>query len=243
MIRLENLAFAYPQAPRVLEGVSFELPAGATMGLVGANGSGKSTLLSLLAGLYAPESGRITVGEIVSPGGEKRLRAFCGLVMQDADLQILGSTVAEDLALGLEGRKDLDRIMADMADRFALPPGSTPVQTLSYGQKRKLCLASALLREPGVLLLDEPFSGLDYPASREMRAILARNARGGLTQVVSAHDVEPLADLADFWAVLHKGRLALLGGVREVFDRLEEFGVRAPCAWRQGRTVVPWDGS
>ena len=243
MIAVTDVSFAYAGQQTVLSRVSLNLEAGRTLGLVGPNGSGKSTLLALLTGLYAPTTGRIRVGDRVAPGQEKAIRQLAGLVMQDADLHILGATVGEDLVLGLESSDGevLERAR-ETAGRFGmLPLWDRPVQALSWGQKRRLCLAGVLAAEPALLLLDEPFSGLDYPGIKEMRAVLAENKRRGLTQIVAAHDLEPLADLADEWAVMNEGRLVLSGTADQVFDQLEGFGVRAPCSWQAGLGVRPWD--
>ncbi len=243
MITCRGLGFGYERGTRTLAEVDFHLPEGRLLGLVGANGSGKSTLLAILAGLFVPREGEARVAGHVTPGEEAALRQSAGLVVQNADLQILGSTVEEDLLLGVESRPG-GRVEAarELARRFDLEESwERPVQTLSGGQKRKLAICGILLREPRVLLLDEPLSGLDYPAALELRAILAEQRRAGLTQVVAAHDVEPLADLADLWAVLERGRLRAFGPAAEVFGRLREFGVRPPCSWQAGRGVQPWD--
>jgi len=243
LISLSDVSFAYDGRKPALEQVTLRLDAGRTLGLVGPNGSGKSTLLSLLAGLYAPSRGTIRVGDRVAPGEEKAIRSLAGLVMQDADLHILGATVGEDVGLGFESSHPavMNRVR-ETAERFGLAPlWDRPVQALSWGQKRRLCLAGVLAREPELLLLDEPFSGLDYPGIKEMRAVLDENRRQGLTQIVTAHDLEPLADLADEWAVMSEGRLVLAGRADEVFDRLEEYGVRAPCSWQAGLGVRAWN--
>ena len=104
MIIAEDLHYAYPGRDAALDGVGFELFQGGILGLIGANGSGKSTLLTLLAGLFAPTKGRLEVGGFPSPGKEKEIRSICGLVVQDAEMQILGSTVGEDLTLGKKRR-------------------------------------------------------------------------------------------------------------------------------------------
>lgn len=242
MITLTQADYSYPTSGNVLSSVSLAVEQGTILGLVGANGSGKSTLLSIMAGLYSPTGGTLTVGELASPGDEKVIRSTCRLVMQDADLQILGATVEEDLFLG---RKHTNENVADareMADRFnLLGVWDKPVQTLSWGMKRKLCLAAALLDGPRVLLLDEPFSGLDYPGMREMRRIIVENKQAGLTQVVTSHDLECLADIVDELAVLDGGRLALAGSPESVLDHVSEHGVRPPCAWTAGLGIKPWD--
>ena len=243
MITLSKVSYAYPGREPALKDIDFHLEEGRTLGLVGPNGSGKSTILALLTGLFAPTEGRIQVGLHASPGGEKEIRALTGLVLQDADLHVLGATVGEDLCLGIDNgdRRALEQARI-LADRFDLTDlWESPGQTLSWGQKRKLCIAGVLRKKPSVMLLDEPFSGLDYPGAREVRAILAENKRLGLTQVAAAHDLEPLADLADQWAVLNRGRLVLFGPASEVFDRVDEFGVRPPCSWQAGLGTRPWD--
>nr|WP_321257818.1 ABC transporter ATP-binding protein [uncultured Pseudodesulfovibrio sp.] len=242
MITLNALSFAYPSGGNVLSGLSMNIPKGTLLGLVGANGSGKSTLLSLMAGLYPPTGGSLTVADRVSPGSEKSIRAICRLVMQDADLQILGGTVEEDMLMG--SRRDEKAIAQakDMADRFnVLSAWERPVQTLSWGMKRKLCLAAALLDDPNVLLLDEPFSGLDYHGVREMRAIIGENRQAGLTQVVSSHDLESFIDLVDGLAVLDRGKLVVTGPPESILDSVREHGVRPPHSWSVDRVLGSWD--
>jgi biotin transport system ATP-binding protein len=243
MIELNTVTFAYSAGEEVLSDVSLSVGRGGLLGLAGANGSGKSTLLALMAGLYAPTRGSLEVGGRISPGREGDIRRICRLVMQDADLQILGATVEEDLLLGRKRGETATAEARAMAERFnLLKYWDSPVQTLSWGTKRKLCLAAALLDRPRVLLLDEPFSGLDYPGVREMRALIRINREAGLTQVVSSHDLESFIDLVDRLAVLDGGELVLDGPPETVLDHVGEHSVRAPGAWTACRTIVPWDG-
>ncbi len=241
MIRFDEVSFSYLGRRSVLSSVSLTISRGETLGLVGANGSGKSTLLSLLAGLYVPTSGSLRVeGDETSP--ESGVRSQCRLVMQDADLQIIGATVSEDLLVGREkGAAALERARR-MARSFGLlEQWDTPVQNLSWGTKKKLCLATALLDSPQVLLLDEPFSGLDYSGIKEMRHMIRSNGEAGLTQVVAVHDLECLVDLVDRLAVLSQGKLVGLGRPEEVLDIVLKHGVRPPCSWLLEKQVRPWD--
>jgi len=242
MITLSQIDFKYPSGGTVLSSVSFTVGEGRLVGLVGANGSGKSTLMSLVAGLNTPSKGTLSVGDLVSPGEEKQIRAACRMVMQDADLQILGATVEEDLLLGNGRTEENISAAKEMARRFhLLESWEKPVQTLSWGMKRKLCLAAALLDEPHVILLDEPFSGLDYPGMQEMRRMIMENKKAGLTQIISSHDLECFADIVDELAVLDNGRLVLTGPPEEVLDHVHEHGVRPPCSWSAGMGIKPWD--
>lgn len=243
MIKAENMTFMYPDGHEALAATNFHVARGSLVGLVGANGSGKSTLLAMLAGLYTPESGKLVVDGHVSPGCEADIRGVCRLVMQDADLQILGGTVGEDVLLGRDDDRSEESARI-MLDRFGLAgKWECPVHSLSWGMKRKLCLAGALLDQPGVLLLDEPFSGLDYPGILEMRRLLRGNREAGLTQVVAVHDLECLIDLADCLFVLNKGTLVLNGRPEDVLDSVREHGVRPPCSWTACRSLEPWDSA
>lgn len=238
MITARSLSYQYDSGEHALRDLDFALPAGRILGLAGANGAGKSTLLCLLAGLFAPTSGALTIHGFPATRHE-RVRDSAVLVPQDADLTIIGSTIAEDLHLGLAPHRREEAL--ESARRLGLPDPQTQVHHLSHGQKRKLCLAAALLRNPALLLLDEPFAGLDYPGIREMRAMLRANQKQGLTQVVAVHDLEPLADLADLWLVLGGGRQKAFGPASEVFPGLERLDVRPPCSWRAGLGILPWD--
>ncbi|MFW5735367.1 MAG: energy-coupling factor ABC transporter ATP-binding protein [Oceanidesulfovibrio sp.] len=247
MITVENCSYRHRQQSReehgALTDVSFSVRRGSLLCLAGPNGSGKSTLLGLLAGLLTPSSGSVAVNGHVSPGAENDIRKVVALVLQEADLQVLGATVEEDLLLGSPpGDEDAERSARENSAKLGIAHlMERPVSALSHGEKRKLCIAAQLAGDPQVLLLDEPFSGLDYPGILEMRAILAKNREAGLTQIASTHDLEPLADLADSLAVLNRGTLALHGPVAELLDRVADLGVRPPCSWSASRVVAPWE--
>jgi biotin transport system ATP-binding protein len=233
MLQVSDLSFSYGSAV-AFSGLSFRVQAGEAVALLGANGSGKSTLLTLLSGLNAPGSGQVRVNGLTSPGQEKRIRQQVGLLLQEAELQILGTTVGEDILLGQQGfngQKDAS-LARDLAARFGLLDAwDRAVHTLSGGQKRKLCLAAMLVRQPSILLFDEPFSGLDFPASLELRQHIRTNSELGLTQVIAVHDVEPIVDLVTRFLVLDNGCLVHDGRCEEVMDRLPDYGIRPPYSW------------
>jgi len=243
MITAENLTFTYRgNSTPALNDLSFTIPKGELVCLCGTNGSGKSTLFSLLAGLQTPSTGELSVGAISARGNEQELRKQSALVLQDADLQIIGATVAEDMMLAFPANDTkAEATCRVMAERFSLlDHWDSPVHALSYGQKRKLCLAVSLLSTPSILLLDEPFSGLDYPAMLEMRSIMKANKEQGLTQIVSVHDLEPVIDLADSMIVLHVGELKGTGAPEHLLGSLLEYGIRPPYSWLRKHTISPW---
>jgi biotin transport system ATP-binding protein len=241
MIAISDLHFSY-NGSQVLTDIDACIQQGECLALLGANGSGKSTLLMLLTGLLTPRRGKITIHDFCNPGQAKVLRRLVGLVLQDADLQILGATVQEDLELSAGMEQNMQQAAWKMAQRFALADKwETPVHHLSGGQKRKVCLAGMLLRRPKILLYDEPFSGLDYPAILELRRLIQDNAAQGITQVVAAHDVEPLVGLATKCMVLDQGRLMYSGSLSGVMDELPRYSVRPPCSWQRERILVGWE--
>jgi biotin transport system ATP-binding protein len=237
IIEAQNVTFRHPGATKdTLQNLSFSIREGEFLCLLGVNGSGKSTLLAVLAGLFPQAEGSLTVAGNELPREAFKLRGKVALVPQDPDVYILGSLVEEDLYLGLDADDEEGRKRAvgfarlfDLVDQL-----QQPVHTLSYGQKRKLCLASALASRPRIILLDEPFAGLDHPAAMAMREALSRNKGAKLTQIVVGHDLDIMADIADSFMLLKEGKILARGGTDEVFPPLSENGVRPPCWWFTG---------
>lgn len=231
MLKLDSISYAYPGGRLALDGFTARLPVGLTL-LAGPNAGGKTTLMRLLAGLASPAAGGIVRAASGEALAAATLRDASRMVMQDAEPQILGSLVGEDVMLGqasssLGGR--FAEEAAKAAARFGLAAHwHAPVEALSHGQKRKLCLMHALLAGPDLLLLDEPFSGLDYPSARELRDCIADNKRRGLPQVVSVHDLEPLFSLADWLIVVDGGKVAAEGRPEALRPNLASWSVRPP---------------
>ncbi|MDR2368784.1 MAG: energy-coupling factor ABC transporter ATP-binding protein [Deltaproteobacteria bacterium] len=221
-----NVSFAYPGRESVIRDLSFGLRGGEILGLAGQNGAGKSTLLDLLAGFKRPTQGRITLSgrKAAGKGGRKRV----ALLPQNVDFFILGDSPLEDLALalGLEGAAARDERIALIAESWSLGDVlDRPVETLSLGQKKRLALASSLAAEPEVLLLDEPFFGLDWPGSLRFLEDLKTLPEKRLIVVLATHEPSLVAGLVDKW-LLMKPNEYLLAPPGEALGRLAEFGVR-----------------
>ncbi|MDR1658168.1 MAG: energy-coupling factor ABC transporter ATP-binding protein [Deltaproteobacteria bacterium] len=237
IIKARSLCFSYNRSEKeILRNLDFNIRAGELVAVVGVNGSGKSTLLTVLAGLLPPTSGELSVlgGEL--PQERSKLDGLVGLVPQNPDVFILGAVVQEDLLLGVDPADEEARERTlTMARELGLADLlDNPIQTLSFGQKRKLCLASTLASNPKLILLDEPMAGLDFPASLSVRHILSKNKKSGLTQIVASHDLDLTADLTDSYIILQDGQIIVQGGAEEVFPRLIKAGVRPPCWWYTG---------
>lgn len=227
MIRIDDLHFTYPGGAQALDGVSLEVPEGSFLAVMGANGSGKSTLLKHINGLLLAQSGTVTVAglEIGRKNFDEVNRAV-GFVFQDPNDQIFAPTVRDDICygprnLGLpeeEVERRLKRVAAEVAITDLL---DRPIHHLSYGQKKRLSIAGVLAMEPRVLVLDEPTASLDpMGESRLMRLLLELN-RQGMTIVMATHDVDLVPLYARQVCLLRAGRLAVSGGLREVFSDQE----------------------
>ena len=236
--RCSSLSFRYDQAASdAVSGVDLSVSEGELVILAGVNGSGKSTLLALLAGLLGPAEGSVSIFGLPMPKERRRVSGRVALLPQNPDVYILGSLVEEDLLLGLPpgDMAAKERAMGLLGELGLGGCLGRPVQTLSFGQRRKLCLASAMAGAPKLLLFDEPLSGLDFPAAKLVRGVIAKGKAQGLAQVVAAHDLDLLADLAYKLVLMSCGRAEIQGAAEAVFPRMLEIGVRPPFWWPDGR--------
>jgi ATP-binding cassette subfamily B protein/ATP-binding cassette subfamily C protein/ATP-binding cassette subfamily B multidrug efflux pump len=223
-IAVQDLHFSYPgQAEPALQGVSLQLPAGQTLGLVGPTGAGKSTLLKLLLRQWTPQQGGIHWGPWpLSDYTLAALRAGIAWVPQEAFL--FSATVAENIALARPGasRAEIEAVARQAAvhdDIERLPQGyDTPVGergvTLSGGQRQRVAIARALLADAPLLLLDDALSAVDTVTEAQILAAL-RTQRQGRTVIIASHRLSTLLD-ADQIVVLRHGQTTERGSHREL---------------------------
>ena len=232
MICANKVWYAHPGADHhALHDISFAIGKGQSALLCGSNGAGKSTLLKLLSGIIKPCKGQLRCAGVRYPGRSARPRK-CALIMQEADHQILGGTVEEDLLICWSNPSQMHR---DRAKRLAQEFGlnmHADVSTLSYGQKRKLCIASALITDPLVMLMDEPGNGLDYAGCLLLSQCIKKLRTEGISFVIATHDPSVFMgafENDDRFMVLKNGLLAadipLLNAMREVSAH-PEWGIR-----------------
>jgi ABC-type multidrug transport system ATPase subunit len=210
---------------RALVDVSFSLGAGQVCALLGANGSGKSTLLTIAATLLQPSTGDVRYGDATTRSAGPDLRARIGLLGHDLYLYA-ELTAVENLRFfaGLYGLSDVHRRVGDALRTAALEDrGDEPVASFSRGMRQRLALERALLHEPRLVLLDEPFTGLDEPSSNALRARLSRVRDSGAIVIVTTHELEAIDPLVDVAFVLSRGRLEPLpsgtGSLRDRYRR------------------------
>jgi cobalt/nickel transport system ATP-binding protein len=219
---LVDVHYAYREIPAI-QGLSLRIPSGVRIALLGANGSGKSTLLRLLDALCFPNRGRLfAFGQALS---EQRMQedAFAyafrrrvGLVFQNPDVQLFNPTVFDELAfgplqLGWPKQEIRRRVAATLAEFSIRGLEHRSPHRLSSGEKKRVCLASVLITEPEVLLLDEPTAALDPPSQREVVRYLAGCHGSGRTLVTATHELDILTEIADYCFVLQSGCLVAEG--------------------------------
>ncbi|HTY51175.1 MAG TPA: type I secretion system permease/ATPase [Steroidobacteraceae bacterium] len=226
-IRMENVRFRYAfDGPEILRNLTFEVPAGATVGVVGRSGSGKSTLAKLLQRLYIPESGRILIDGIdLLQADPMWLRRQIGVVLQENFL--FSGTVRDNIAIhfpgaGMERIVEAARLAGAHEFVLELPEGyDTPVgergTALSGGQRQRIAIARALIANPRILILDEATSALDYESERIIQENLGRICKGR-TVFIIAHRLSTIRH-ADTILVMDRGQLAERGSHGELMAR------------------------
>ncbi len=245
-IVVKNLTYTYmkgtPLAATALNDVSFTVEDGEFVGIIGQTGSGKSTLIQHLNALIRPELGQVSVDGVDLGARKVNLRAIrekVGLVFQFPEHQVFEETVAADTAFGPRNlglsdaavaRRVKDAITAVGLDYEAVKDRS-PYE-LSGGQLRLVAIAGVLAMQPRVLILDEPTAGLD-PRGRDelLEKIRQMYEELGITVILVSHNMEEIARMVKRLIVMHRGRIALDGPVREIFrqaELLREIGLATP---------------
>lgn len=239
ILELAAVDHVFPDGSAGLRGCSLALGRGRRHALLGANGAGKSTVLRHLNGLLRPSAGLVRLdGQPVDyrRAGLAALRRRVGLVFQDPERQLFAAHVGEDVSfgplnLGLDAGTVRRRVNAALEAVGLGEHAGRAVHHLSFGQKKRVCIAGVLAMEPEVLLLDEPMAGLDAPMQAELAALLDRLADAGVTVLLSTHDVDFAFGWADDIHLLAAGRCIASGPAAQVAaraDLLHAAGQRMP---------------
>ena len=245
MIEIRNLCHQYSDGTHALKGIDLTVSDGEFLLVCGPNGSGKTTLIRLICGLFKPTAGSIRLDGLEDPHASKEVRSLIGMVFQDADSQIVGETIREDIAFGPENlglpEEEIARRVAWALRVMGLETISEkPCYLLSGGEKRRLSIAGVLAMKPKTILFDEPFSHLDYPGTREVLRHMVDLHSQGHTLVVSTHDVDKVIAHVDRIAILHSGELKAAGPPDTLISELPHFGVRPPCYALTGKEKTSW---
>jgi len=223
MIKVKNLKFKYSEAKNfAINDVSFDIPTGKYIAILGHNGSGKSTFSKLLVALYKPTSGSIEIdGITISKKTLKRIRKKIGIVFQNPDNQFIGATVEDDIAFGLENKKMSREQMHKQVRKYAEKVGmlkhlNKEPQSLSGGQKQRVAIASTLALDPEIIIFDEVTSMLDPKGRREVISLIKEVQKDKKKTLISiTHDMDE-AILADQVIVFSKGKVVAVGSPAKI---------------------------
>lgn len=221
-LKLTDVGYSHGRLP-ILSDLSLDIEEGEWLAVVGGNGSGRSTLAQIAAGLRRPQSGHVLLeGHNLWSKGGRLARRHVGLVMQRAEDQFLGQTVFDDIAFGpRQYTQDSDAIEQSVRRALAQVDfdmddvGPRSPLHFSGGQRRRLAVAGILALSPSVLILDEPFAGLDHEARAGMALLLDRLIeRQSITVFTLTSQVE-LVFQASRMALLHQGQIAFAGNLAD----------------------------
>jgi len=232
LFELDHLTYRY-EGLTAVDGLSLAIQEGSRVALLGANGSGKSTLLRLLDGLIFGQSGAILFrGEelceehLLDDAFALPFRRTVGMVFQNPDVQLFNPTVFDEVAFGpLQMRwpkNDIRDRVGEILDRLRIGHLKNRIpQRLSGGEKKRVALASVLVLDPAVLLLDEPTAALDPRSQSEVIDLMVEWGGGSKSVITATHDLGDLEDISDHCYVLDSGKLVAEGSPADILVNTE----------------------
>jgi biotin transport system ATP-binding protein len=248
IIRVEELGHVFRNGTRALDGVSFSVAEGEFVIVAGRNGSGKTVLMQHLNGLLRPSSGRVFYRGIPVERDLLAVRQRLGLVFQEAESQIVGETVAADIAFGPENLKLSHEEIRNRVTEALVACGLSGLadarpSELSGGERRRLAIAGVLAMHAETIILDEPFANLDFPSVvMVLRELVALKA-SGKTIMVLTHEIEKVAAHASRIIIMNEGRIVRDARPEEALaSGLEAYGLRNPLKPRLSIEDLTWLG-
>ena len=245
-IEVSNLSFSYTEEGNTIQDVSFSIPKGSYTTIIGHNGSGKSTIAKLIIGLLKAQSGTIRIlGTELTPETVYDLRSHVGIVFQNPDNQFIGSTVADDIAFGLENHCVPQEDMQALIEKSAASVGMSDFLQaepthLSGGQKQRVAIAGILAMTPDIIIFDESTSMLDPQGKASINAQIKRlHDEKNITILSITHDMEEVAQ-SQHVIVLNHGVVEMEGTPKEVCAqeaRLKKMQLDIPFALKFSKAM------
>ncbi|MBI4634174.1 MAG: ATP-binding cassette domain-containing protein [Deltaproteobacteria bacterium] len=239
IVEFQDVHFSYPDGTIALNGLSFKIFHGESVGIVGANGAGKSTLLMHMNGYLHPASGRIHVGDFQLDSRTcQEIRKKVGLVFQNPDDQLFMPTVYEDVAFGPLNLGVSPELVKESVDQALATVGCTalkdkPPHHLSSGQKSAVAIAAVIAMHPDILVMDEPASNLDPKSRRKLINLLKCFEH---TKIIASHDLDLILDVCRRCILIREGRVAADGPTKELLSDkalLEENNLELPLSMQK----------
>jgi cobalt/nickel transport system ATP-binding protein len=224
-LELSHVFFRYDEFR--MEDVSLNLHIGEQKAIVGLNGSGKTTLFKLILGLLEPESGEIFVFDRkVTRDNLWEIRQNIGFLFQNPDDQLFAPTVWEDVAFGPRNLGLSEEEVSERVDWALERVGMSkyvnrPVNQMSHGESKRVALAGIIAMRPSILILDEPFTGLDFKMVQTMTEIIQKLRQEGITILYTTHNRFFIENWSDSVAVIENGRIIYDGPTKEALNRKE----------------------
>ncbi|MED0972988.1 ABC transporter ATP-binding protein [Bacillus paramycoides] len=225
--QIENLSFSYNNKHTALEDINLSIGEGEIVALLGHNGAGKSTLAHSLIGINKTKNGRITFAEEnINTWSIRKRGEVISYVMQNPNHMITQSTVLEEVSFTLKLKKvskeEINSRVEDVLKICGLYPfRNWPIQALSYGQKKRLTIASVLSTNPKLIILDEPTAGQDYYHYKQFMSFIRKLAEKGISFIFITHDMNLALEYANRAVVLHKGKIIADNAVSAVLGDQE----------------------
>jgi energy-coupling factor transport system ATP-binding protein len=212
ILQMENVSFSYDGARQILDDISFDIRKGEMVSIVGRNGAGKSTLSKLLCGFEKEDRGMILYkGENIKDRTIKERAEIIGLVMQNPNQMISKPMIYDEIALGLRMRNVPEEQIRERIEKLLKICGLSPfmdwpISALSYGQKKRVTIASILVLDPQILILDEPTAGQDFRHYTDIMEFLVEINKSGVTIILITHDMHLMLEYTPRALVLSDGR-------------------------------------
>jgi len=212
ILKMENISFSYDGIRPILDNISFNLDEGEMISIVGKNGAGKSTLSKLLCGFEKEDKGTISYyGKDIRDKTIKERAEIIGVVMQNPNQMISKAMIYDEVSLGLRLRRVSEDQIAERVVKVLkvcglLPFKEWPISALSYGQKKRVTIASILVLDPKILILDEPTAGQDFRHYTEIMKFLVEINKQGVTVILITHDMHLMLEYTPRAIVLSEGR-------------------------------------
>lgn len=245
ILTTEHLTHIFPNGKIAINDINLSIQDGEFVIVAGSNGSGKTVLMRHFNGLYLPTHGKVLLDGKPITEDLTSVRKKIGLIFQNSDSQIVGQTVAEDVAFGPENlnlsRKEVDEQVKESLEAVGLSAfANQRPNTLSGGQKRKLAVAGVLAMNPKILIFDEPFTGLDYPGVVQVLKQIVQLHKSGHTIILVTHELEKTLAHADRLIIMDKGRIVRDSEPSQLINEVELYGIKRPYGENRRVETMTW---